>query len=69
MSFSLAEYGATTLRVYDLLGREVAILINGQLAPGSHTVNFTGSGLSSGIYFVRLVQGSNTQTHTITLLK
>jgi len=69
ISFSLAEYGATTLRVYDLLGREIAILINGQLAPGSHTVNFTGSGLSNGIYFVRLVQGSNTQTHTITLLK
>lgn len=69
ISFSLAEYGATTLRIYDLLGREVATLVNGQLAPGNHTVNFIGSGLSSGIYFVRLVQGSNTQTHTITLVK
>ena len=69
ISFSLAEYGATTLRIYDLLGREVATLINGQLASGNHTVNFIGSGLSSGIYFVRLVQGSNTQTHTITLVK
>ena len=69
ISFSLAEHGATTLRIYDLLGREVATLINGQLASGYHTVNFIGSGLSSGIYFVRLVQGSNTQTHTITLVK
>ena len=69
ISFSLAEHGATTLRIYDLLGREVATLINGQLASGNHTVNFIGSGLSSGIYFVRLVQGSNTQTHTITLVK
>ncbi len=69
ISFSLAEHGATTLRIYDLLGREVATLVNGQLAPGNHTVNFIGSGLSSGIYFVRLVQGSNTQTHTITLVK
>ena len=69
ISFRLAEHGATTLRIYDLLGREVATLINGQLASGNHTVNFIGSGLSSGIYFVRLVQGSNTQTHTITLVK
>ena len=69
ISFSLTEHGATTLRIYDLLGREVATLVNGQLAPGNHTVNFIGSGLSSGIYFVRLVQGSNTQTHTITLVK
>ena len=69
ISFSLAEHGFTTLRIYDLLGREVATLVNGQLAPGNHTVNFIGSGLSSGIYFVRLVQGSNTQTHTITLVK
>ena len=69
ISFSLTEHGATTLRIYDLLGREVATLINGQLASGNHTVNFIGSGLSSGIYFVRLVQGSNTQTHTITLVK
>ena len=69
ISFSLAEHGFTTLRIYDLLGREVATLVNGQLAPGNHTVNFIGSGLSSGIYFARLVQGSNTQTHTITLVK
>ena len=69
ISFSLAEHGFTTLRIYDLLGREVATLVNGQLAPGNHTVNFIGSGLSSGIYFVRLIQGSNTQTHTITLVK
>ncbi len=69
ISFSLAEHGATTLRIYDLLGREVATLVNGQLAPGNHTVNFIESGLSSGIYFARLVQGSNTQTQTITLVK
>ena len=69
ISFSLAEHGATTLRIYDLLGREVATLVNGQLTPGNHTVNFIESGLSSGIYFARLVQGLNIQTQTITLVK
>jgi glycosidase len=69
ISFSLAKYGATTLRVYDLLGREVATLVDKPMSQGSHTVKFSGSGLSNGVYFVRLVQGSNTQTQTITLIK
>ena len=69
ISFSLAKYGATSLRVYDLLGREVAILVDKPMTQGSHTIKFSGSGLSNGVYFVRLLQGSNTQTQTITLIK
>ena len=69
ISFSLAQHGATSLRVYDLLGREVATLVDKAMSQGSHTVQFSGSVLSSGVYFVRLVQGSNTQTQTITLIK
>jgi hypothetical protein len=69
ITFSLAKYGATSLRVYDLLGREVATLVDKPMSQGSHTIQFTGTGLSSGVYYVRLVQGSNTQTQTITLIK
>ena len=69
ISFNLAEYGATSLRIYDLLGREVATLVDRPMSPGTHTMQFSGSGLSSGVYFVRLLQGSNRQTQTITLVK
>ena len=69
ITFSLAKYGATSLRVYDLLGREVATLVDKPMSQGSHTIQFSGTGLSSGVYYVRLVQGSNSQTQTITLIK
>jgi hypothetical protein len=40
--------------VYDLLGREVATLVNENLPPGSYEVKFDASGLPSGVYFYRL---------------
>jgi len=39
------------LSVYDILGREVAVLVNGMEAPGVHEVKFDGSRLASGVYF------------------
>jgi hypothetical protein len=42
------------LVVYDLLGREVAVLVNERKAPGSYEVKFHASGLASGLYFYRL---------------
>ena len=44
----------TKLAVYDMLGREVAVLVNERKAAGMYTVQFDGSGLSSGVYFCRL---------------
>ena len=43
-----------SLRVYDLLGREIATLVNETLPAGSYTTKFDGSGLVSGVYFYRL---------------
>jgi len=43
-----------SLTVYDMLGRDVAVLVNGKVAPGSHTVDFDASGLASGVYYYRL---------------
>ena len=42
------------LAVYDLLGREVAVLADGQKTPGVYSVSFNADGLSSGVYFCRL---------------
>ncbi len=49
--------GIVTLKVYDILGKEVATLVNGKLSPGSYIVDFDGSGLASGIYFYQLAAG------------
>jgi len=57
------------LTVYDMLGREVAVLVEGVMSAGSHQVSFDGSGLASGIYLVRLISGSETHMIRMTLLK
>lgn len=57
------------LAVYDLLGREVAVLVDGPMSSGAHSVTFDGSGLSSGVYLVRLTAGSESRVMRMTLLK
>ncbi|MFZ4591263.1 MAG: T9SS type A sorting domain-containing protein [Ignavibacteria bacterium] len=57
------------LKVYDIMGREVATLVNEQLAPGTYETTFDGSALSSGTYFYKLTSGNFTQTKKLTLLK
>jgi hypothetical protein len=58
-----------TLKVYDVLGREVATLVNEEQGPGSYTVRFDGSRLSSGMYVYRMQAGSFVQAKTLLLLK
>ncbi|MDR3626693.1 MAG: T9SS type A sorting domain-containing protein, partial [Ignavibacteriaceae bacterium] len=58
-----------TLKVYDVLGREVSTLINNEQNSGSHEVIFDGSKLSSGIYFFRLQTGNYTATNKMILMK
>jgi immune inhibitor A len=58
-----------SLVVYDVLGREVAVLVNEKKAPGSYQVLFDGSGLASGVYIYRLVAGSSVETKRMLLLK
>jgi photosystem II stability/assembly factor-like uncharacterized protein len=62
-------FGAVRLVVYDLLGREVAVLVDERKAPGSYSVEFDGTGLSSGIYFYRLQAGSFVETRKMVLVK
>ncbi len=62
-------YGHTSLRVYNILGREVATLVNETKAAGTYHVTFDASKLPSGIYFYRLQSGSFTQTKKLVVLK
>ena len=61
--------GNTSLVVYDLLGRQVAMLVNDVKAPGSYEVSFDGSGLASGVYIYRLTAGSFVQTKKMAFIK
>lgn len=69
ISFRLTESGFTTLKVYDMLGREVSTLLNENMTSGTHDVSFNGSNLSSGIYIYQLSSKGNTITRRMTLIK
>jgi hypothetical protein len=58
-----------TLKVYDVLGNEVAILVNENKSAGSYEINFDATNLPSGIYLARLQSGSKIQTIKMSLLK
>jgi hypothetical protein len=57
------------LRVFDLLGREIATLVNEAKAPGSYVVRWNAGGLSSGVYFYQLKVGSFVGTKKMVLMK
>jgi sugar lactone lactonase YvrE len=69
ISYQLAVSSQITLRVYDVLGREVATLVNERQAAGSYTASFDASRFSSGVYFYRLEAGSFVQTKKMLLVK
>lgn len=54
INFSLATDSKVSLKVFNVLGQEVASLVNGSLAAGKHTINFDAKNLNSGIYFAKL---------------
>ncbi len=69
ISFNLAETGFTSLKVYDMLGRQVSALVNENRSSGLHTVSFDASNLASGIYIYRLTSKNSSLTRRMTLIK
>jgi polyhydroxybutyrate depolymerase len=65
----VGTYGRTSLRVYDVLGREVATLVNEMKQPGTYTVQWDARGLASGVYICRLTVGEYVQTRKALLTK
>jgi parallel beta-helix repeat protein len=67
--YSVPQAGLVSLRVYDILGRQVAVLVNGFSTPGTYRTTFNGNHLSSGIYYARLRAGTHSETCKMVLLK
>ena len=69
ISYQISQRGLVTLKVYDVLGREVATIVNEEKISGSYEIKFDGSDLSSGVYFYKLQAGSFVQTRKMIYLK
>jgi len=61
--------GVVTLKLYDILGKEIQILVNEHLSPGTYEINFNAENLSSGLYFYKLTNGNFTEIKRAVLLK
>jgi hypothetical protein len=69
IEFALPKSTRATLRVFDLLGREVATLVDENLAVGVHRMEWNAGGVSSGVYLYRLHAGDFVQTRKLLLLR
>ncbi len=69
IKYSVAKTSPVTLKVFDVLGREVETLVNEQQAAGNYSVTFNAGNLSSGVYFYRMQSGSFVQTKKLILIK
>jgi len=69
LHFTIGTPQSVTLKVYDVLGREVATLVNGKMSAGNYIVPWNASNSSSGVYFYRLKAGSFVETKKMVLMK
>ena len=69
IEFALQSRNDVRISVYNMLGQEIAVLVDGTLSAGTHTVSFNATSLSSGIYFYTLQSGAETITRKMTLIK
>lgn len=69
IAYAVPETGRVRLAVHDLLGREIALLVDDVRTAGRHTVTFDGRGTSSGVYFYRLVTDRGSITRPLVLAK
>jgi hypothetical protein len=69
ISYSIAENSFITLKVYDILGNEIATLVNEEKPAGKYDAEFDANNFSSGIYFYRMTAGKLIETKKMILLK
>ncbi|MBN1634592.1 MAG: S8 family serine peptidase [Ignavibacteria bacterium] len=69
INFALPQSGLVSLKIYDVLGKEIAVVINEMKDAGYYTVSFDASGLSSGVYFYRLSSNGFSSVKRMVVLK
>ena len=69
IKFSIPETQQVTLKIYNLMGREVGTLIDRELHPGYHTTKWNAGSMASGVYFYRLISGKESLKQKMILLK
>jgi len=69
IQFSIPNSSFVSLKVFDVLGKEVAILVNQELKTGTYIYNFNASNLSNGVYFYKITAGTFTETKKMILTK
>jgi uncharacterized lipoprotein YddW (UPF0748 family) len=69
ISFTLQHSEYTSLKIYDLLGREIASVVEGELEAGAHSYQFSGANLASGVYLYRIISGNLAQVKKMVLQK
>ncbi|MEQ9309171.1 MAG: lamin tail domain-containing protein [Balneolaceae bacterium] len=69
INFNIPNAGKIELSVFNVLGQKVQTLVNGNLNAGAHSITFEATGLTSGVYFYRLTDGTNIATQKMLLMK
>jgi hypothetical protein len=69
ISFSIDKSNYVDLRLYDILGREVKVLLSQPMSPGEYEIDFKAENLASGMYYYRLQSGDNVAVKKMTLVK
>ena len=69
ISYQIGTLSHVTLKIFDVLGREISILVNREQSPGEYTIQWNAERISAGTYFYRLTAGPYTETRKLLLLK
>lgn len=69
ISFNIPKYSNVKLRIFDVLGKETAVLVNENLNPGTYNIEWNASGVSSGVYFYELSAGDFREVKKMMLVK
>jgi hypothetical protein len=69
IEFSIPQCSNVTLKIYDMLGKEIAMLLNNMKEPGTYTTTWNAQNHLSGVYFYRLTAGAYTMTKKLVLIK
>ena len=69
IEFAIANSSYVSIKVFDILGNEIAVLVNGEKTTGIYSIEFNATGLPSGIYFYRIKAGNYIETKKMILMK